>query len=296
MSSPSRVHVGLVGQGLSLSLSPAIHETEGRNLGFDYRYEVFDSDIEDRFAHLDAVLEQMVSQGFAGSNITHPFKQTVMSYLSAIDPVAKIIGAVNAVVVHSTGLAGHNTDWVGFLRSLEHNVADLPHERVVQLGAGGAGSAVAYALLHFGVSHLDLIDVDVDRAGELAHRLRPHFPHATVEASPPDQLSRCVPRSNGVVNATPMGMTQHPGLPLPAELITSERWFHDVVYMPLETELIKRASAVGARVAGGGDMVVFQAAEGIRLFTGSDPQTERMREHFLALVASGAQQRLAIGD
>lgn len=295
MSSTPRVQVGLVGQGLSLSLSPAIHETEGHNLGFDYRYQVFDSDTDDRFAHLDFVLEHIVSEGFAGSNITHPFKQTVMSHLSTIDPVAEIIGAVNAVVVNPTGLAGHNTDWVGFLRSLEHNVADLPHARVVQIGAGGAGSAVAYALLHFGVSHLDLIDVDTDRAGELANRLTPHFPDVIIEVTQPDEISSCVPQSDGVVNATPIGMAQHPGLPLPEELITSQRWFHDVVYMPLETELIKRAAAVGARVAGGGDMVVFQAAEGIRLFTGASPQTQRMRQHFVDLVASGAQRRLANG-
>ena len=292
MNTLPRVRVGLVGQGLSLSLSPAIHEREGRELGFDYRYEVFDTDTDHSFQDLSVVLAHMIDEGFAGSNITHPFKQEVINHLNRVDHVAETIGAVNAVVIASGELIGYNTDWVGFLRSLERSVKELPHHRVVQLGAGGAGSAVAYALLHFGVTQLHLIDVELERARQLAQRLAPHFPAAELSVDTPNQVSTRVATSDGVVNATPIGMSHHPGLPLPEELITSQRWFHDVVYMPLETELISRATQAGARVAGGGDMVVFQAAEGIRLFTGASPEPERMRAHFLQLVASGAQRKL----
>jgi len=293
MSAAPAIHIGLVGQSLSLSLSPALHETEGKHLGFDYHYEVFDTEREPHYADLSAVLAEMRSRGFTGTNITHPFKQEVMAHLDAIDPVAQTIGAVNTVVFTPEGLVGYNTDWLGFLRSLEHNV---PHDltaRVTQIGAGGAGAAVSYALLHYGVEHLCVLDADAHRATDLVALLGPQFPHAVCEAVPISALAETVENSVGVVNATPLGMAHHPGLPLPENLITPARWFHDVVYMPLETALVIAARQAGARVVGGGDMAVFQAAEGIRLFTGVTPDTLRMREHFLALVASGAQESLA---
>lgn len=293
MSTTSEIQVGLIGHNLSMSLSPALHETEGRLIGFDYRYTVFDTELEPEYSDLASVLGDMHSRGYTGTNITHPFKQEVLAHLDAIDPVAKTIGAVNTVVFSADGLVGYNTDWLGFLRSLEHNVPQELTARVTQIGAGGAGAAVAYALLHYGVEHLSVADVDEVRAENLVALLEPQFPHAVFQAVPLEALEQTVDESVGVVNATPIGMVHHPGIPLPEHLITPNRWFHDVVYMPLETSLVVTARRAGALVVGGGDMAVFQAAEGIKLFTGVQPDAARMREHFLHLVSSGAQQFLA---
>lgn len=293
MTALPEIRIGLVGHNLSLSLSPALHEKEGKLLGFDYRYVVFDTELEPQYANLPTVLDEMRAQGFTGSNITHPFKQEVVAHLDAIDPVANTIGAVNTVIFTADGLVGHNTDWLGFARSLEHNVPQELISRVSQIGAGGAGAAVSYALLDCGVEHLSVMDVDTKRATDLAALLAPQFPDAVVEGVSLDALEETVLASTGVVNATPIGMNNHPGLPLPEYLITPTRWWHDVVYMPLETPLVKAARKVGARVVGGGDMAVFQAAEGIHLFTGVAPNAVRMRNHFVELVTSGAQESLA---
>jgi shikimate dehydrogenase len=290
------VTVGLVGENLKLSLSPALHEREGGALGFDYRYRVFDTTQDDVPRSLGIVLELMAQEGFAGSNITHPFKRDVLPILDKVDETAEIIGAVNTVVFNGSGSTGYNTDWVGFLHSLLRNIPRNASSSVVQLGAGGAGAAVAYALAQFGVKDLTLMDIDTNRAKGLADRLESHISGTTIHVKNLDSLEAAVSTSDGVVNATQIGMDRHPGLPLPANLITQDRWFHDVVYMPLATSLVLRATQVGAKVAGGGDMLVFQAARAINLFTGASPDTERMRQHFAELVDSGAQQKLAEGS
>ena len=293
MVSGMRVQVGLIGHGLALSLSPSLHEAEGTHLGLDYRYQLFDSETDSRFEDVEFVLDTVLSEGYVGTNITHPFKQQVIAFLDSMDTTAQAIGAVNTVVLSDGKRIGHNTDWLGFLRSLEYNIPQDKLNRVVQIGAGGAGAAVTYALLHYGVQHLIIVDIDDVRSRELAERMGPQFPTKSLETGHPDQLDRVVSGADGVVNATPIGMSHQPGLPLPEHLISPERWFHDVVYMPLTTPLVSRALDVGATVAGGGDMVVFQAAEGIRLFTGLEPDSERMRNHFFDLVRSGAQSKQA---
>lgn len=285
--------VGLIGQGLTLSLSPALHEAEGRHLGFDYRYKVFDTDRDPAFSDLPQMIGRLKAEGFLGSNITHPFKQEIMQYLDQVDEEAKLVGAVNTMVLREGKAIGYNTDWRGFLGSLENNFPDQDVSSVVQLGAGGAGSAVAYALLRFGVRRLVIVDIDEAKAQELADRFANIVPGCQISAAPMEDIEQVVKTSTGIVNATPVGMDTHPGLPLPRTLITPDRWVHDVVYMPVVTPLVECASSVGAAVAGGGDMVVGQASEAITLFTQKKADPARMMGHFLDLVSSGAQRRLA---
>jgi len=292
MSEQPRALVGLIGSNLGLSLSPALHEREGRELGFDYHYEVFDSEVDPQIADLPATLRTLRERGFVGSNITHPFKQEIMAHLDRVDPVASLVGAVNTMVFDGDTSVGYNTDWLGFLGSLRNNFSDHDATSVLQVGAGGAGAAVAYALMRFGVKNLSVVDISLERATELVSRLAHSVPGCTITAHPVEDLQALGEESSGIVNATPIGMLAHPGLPFPEELITPERWVHDVVYMPLVTELVSRARAVGAPVAGGGDMVVIQASEGITLFTGAKANPQRMMAHFEELVASGAQEAL----
>jgi shikimate dehydrogenase len=292
MSQRPIAHVGLIGDSLSLSLSPALHEREGRELGFDYHYEVFDTQVNPEVADLPRTLSTLVERGFLGSNITHPFKQEIMAHCDRVDPVASLVGAVNTLVFEDGQAVGYNTDWLGFLGSLQKNFASHDASSVVQVGAGGAGAAVAYALLRFGVKSLSVLDISFDKAYELEQRLAHSVPGGSIKAWPIEELSRLGQESSGIVNATPLGMVAHPGMPVPQDLITPDRWVHDVVYMPLVTELVRYARFVGAPVAGGGDMVVIQASEAITLFTGATADPERMMKHFEELVSSGVQDRL----
>ena len=142
------VTIGLLGRGIGSSRSPIMHEREGARLGLDYAYHLIDFDrlgLED--ANLGPVIEEAEALGFSGLNITHPFKQSVLPFLTALSPESAAIGAVNTVVLKDGARIGHNTDSWGFAEGFREGLPDCPRRHVLQLGAGGAGAAVAYALL-----------------------------------------------------------------------------------------------------------------------------------------------------
>lgn len=282
MSTPSYL-IGLIGQGIGGSLSPAMHEEEGRLQGFGYVYRRIDLDVlkltPDALPELLAAAERM---GFNGLNITHPCKQRVIESLDALSDDARALGAVNTVLFKDGKRIGHNTDWSGFAKSFRRGLPDAPLERVVQLGAGGAGAAVAHAALMMGARALTLFDVDAARARALAAELQARFPRARVTAD--GSLADTLAAACGLIHATPTGMLKHPGLPLPAELLHPGLWVADIVYFPLETQLIATARALGCRTLPGGGMAVYQAVDAFEIFTGREPDAERMFGHFQTLV------------
>ena len=278
--------VGLIGSGIQASRTPAMHEREGSAQGIRHIYKLIDLDLLGLDASaLPDLLTAAEQMGFAGLNITHPCKQAVLPLLGELSPDAAAIGAVNTVVLRDGKRVGHNTDWFGFAENMRRNLPDAPRERVVQLGAGGAGSAVAHALLTLGVRHLSITDLDEGRARGLAEALARRFAGATVNVVA--DLAQAVRQADGLVNTTPMGMVAHPGLPLPVSLLRPSLWVAEIVYFPMETELLRQARAIGCRTLDGGGMAVFQAVEAFRLFTGVAPDAERMLAHFAAMDAAG---------
>ncbi|GAA0992974.1 shikimate dehydrogenase [Acrocarpospora macrocephala] len=275
--------IGLIGSGIGPSLSPPLHEREAAFLGLRYLYRLID--IDELGVSGDAVGELVRTArrfGFDGLNITHPCKQAVIEHLDELSPDAVTLGAVNTVVFAGDRAIGHNTDWTGFAQAFARGLPDARTRRIVQLGAGGAGAAVAYALLTLGADHITLVDAEPARARALAAR----FGGGRVGAALPADLPRLVPDADGLVHATPTGMAHHPGLPLPAELLHPELWVADIVYRPLRTELLREAEVRGCRTLNGGGMVVFQAAQAFRLFTGREPDAERMFAHLTSLVTA----------
>ncbi|AOK32339.1 MULTISPECIES: shikimate dehydrogenase [Burkholderia] len=275
--------IGLIGSGIGASLSPAMHEEEGRRQGFNYVYRRIDLDAlrlsADALPDLLTAAERM---GFDGLNITHPCKQRVIGCLDELSADADALGAVNTVRFADGRRIGYNTDWSGFAKAFASGLPGASLERVVQLGAGGAGAAVAHAALTMGAAALTLFDIDTTRAQQLAGQLQARFPHAQVSAG--DSLGHALAAASGLIHATPTGMLKHPGLPLPAGLLRGELWVADIVYFPLETELIRTARALGCRTLPGGGMAVYQAVDAFEIFTGRAPDAARMLEHFQALV------------
>ncbi|HML11819.1 MAG TPA: shikimate dehydrogenase [Xanthobacteraceae bacterium] len=274
------VLVGLIGSGIQASRTPALHEREGAAQGLAYVYKIIDLDTLGLTAKaLPELLTAARRFGFAGLNITHPCKQAVIPLLDDLSPDARALGAVNTVVFGRDGRAvGHNTDWSGFAEAFRRSLGDAARNRVVQFGAGGAGAAVAHALLTLGVGELAIIDTDRERAQRLAQDLCGRFAAGRARAA--DDTGRAVRAADGIVNTTPLGMAKYPGLPLARELLRRDLWVADIVYFPLETELLARARTVGCRTMGGGGMAVFQAADAFRLFCGREPDAERMIRHF----------------
>src|SRR5215208_6529772 len=229
------VLAGLIGAGIQASRSPSLHEREGAEQGLRYIYKIID------IAALDLapdVLAELLTAarrfGFAGLNITHPCKQTVIPLLDTLSPDARALGAVNTVVFENGRAIGHNTDWSGFAESFRRELANVPRGQVVQFGAGGAGA---------------------DAVGG----------------------------ADGIVNTTPLGMAKYPGMPLAASLLHPRLWVADIVYFPLETELLRAARARGCRTMSGGGMALFQAVGAFRLFAGVEPDAERMLRHFASM-------------
>ncbi|MFE2967458.1 shikimate dehydrogenase [Streptomyces sp. NPDC059340] len=269
--------VGLIGSGIGPSLSPALHEREADRQGLRYLYRLIDIDVLGVGPEAVGDLVRAARDlGFDGLNITHPCKQLVIDHLDELAPQAAALGAVNTVVFEGGRAVGHNTDVTGFAASFARGLPDVPLERVVQLGAGGAGAAVAHAVLTLGAGHVTVVDAMPDRAADLAAGLNRHFGAGRAAAATPDALGGLLGPADGVVHATPTGMAAHPGLPFPAELLHPGLWVAEVVYRPLETELLRTARAVGCATLDGGGMAVFQAADAFRLFTGREPDAVRM--------------------
>jgi shikimate dehydrogenase len=276
---------GLIGTGIGASLTPAMHEREGAQQGLRAIYRRLDLGVLGLEAGaLEDLLVGAQRMGFAGLNVTHPCKQAVIPLLDELSEDAQALGAVNTVVLRNGRRVGHNTDWSGFAEGFRRGLPDAARRQVVQLGAGGAGSAVAHALLVLGVERLVVFDTDAGRATALATALSARFGAGRAMAG--ENLVGAMAGADGLVNCTPVGMASYPGVPLPAGLLRPALWVAEIIYFPLETALLRAARALGCRTLDGGGMAVFQAVGAFRLFTGIEPDAGRMLRHFAELVAA----------
>src|SRR5215210_5753836 len=175
METRAPVLVGLIGAGIQASRSPALHEREGEAHGLRYVYKLIDLEQLGLSARdLPDILIAAERLGFDGLNVTHPCKQAVIPFLGHLSSNAQAIGAVNTVLLKD-GRIGHNTDWYGFSESFRRKLGDVGRDRIVQLGAGGGGAAVAHALLSLGAGLLQIVDTERTRAELLAERLCMRF-------------------------------------------------------------------------------------------------------------------------
>jgi shikimate dehydrogenase len=270
---------GLLGSGIGQTRSPAMHEAEAAALGLRYVYRAIDfAELGLDAAALPEVLRAVERCGFDGVNVTHPFKQAVMPHLDAVEEDARAIGAVNTVVLSGGKRVGHNTDWWGFAENFRRGLPDAALARVVQIGAGGAGAAVAHAMLTLGAQALALHDIDIARAARLAEGLSARFGAGRAVAV--RDLPSALASADGLVQTSPIGMVGHPGMPVPEAALRPALWVAEVVYFPLETALLRAARAIGCRTLDGGGMAVLQAARAMHLFTGIAPDIERMLRSF----------------
>lgn len=279
---------GLIGTGIGASLSPALHEAEGRHHDLDLSYRLFDAGHPGTPADLARLLTAAEAAGFAGLNVTHPFKQHVVGLLDHLSPHATAIGAVNTVVFRDGARHGHNTDAHGFAEAFRRELPGARTGHVVQLGAGGAGAACAYAQLHADVGRLTVIDPDAGRRRALEAAFAGRFGTDRLTVAGPDGLPGLLATATGLVNASPVGMHAHPGSPLPVELLHPGLWVLDIVYSPAETPLLRAARDRGLTAINGTAMCVFQAAAAFELFTGRIPDTARMLRHLGRLLADRA--------
>lgn len=276
--------VGLIGAGIQRSLTPAMQEEEARQHGLRLHYQLIDLEqTPESVQQLPALLASARIMGFAGLNITYPCKQAVVPLLDALSPEAQAMGAVNTVVIQGGRMVGHNTDGSGWARGLRRSLPDADLGCVVLLGAGGAGSAIADAVLRLGAAQLRVVDTDLVRAGALAEALNTRFGTRVIACA---DAASALDGATGLIHATPTGMDKLPGLPMPAMLLRPSLWVSEIVYFPLNTALLQAARAAGCPVVDGGAMAVGQAVGAFELFTGLKADPERMGKHFRQLLAA----------
>ena len=286
-TAPRKLLVGLIGAGIGRSLTPAMQEEEARHHGLCLHYQLIDLDRTREGADaLPALLASARTMGFAGLNITFPCKQAVIPLLDELSDEARAMGAVNTVVLRDGKATGHNTDGSGWAWGFQRALPDAKLDRVVLLGAGGAGSAIAHALLRLGARRLAIVDSEAARAADLARQLGALYGAERVEGAP--DAATALRGANGLVHATPTGMDKLPGLPLDAGLLRPDMWVSEIVYFPLETALLKAARRIGCATADGGHMAVGQAFGAFQHFTGEAPDAARMDAHFRRLVGAAS--------
>jgi shikimate dehydrogenase len=286
MKNITTVKAGLIGQGILRSLTPAMQEAEGKAHGINLVYDLFDTNKEPfNNMSLLGIVESAQQNGYVGLNITHPYKIEILEHLDGLSDSAEMLGAVNTVIFQNDKRIGHNTDFSGFLSSFRKELKGADTDCILLLGSGGAASAVAFALVECGVRDLLVYDVNHEQALNLVTRMQQSMPNVMIRTIKhideilSDEL-------NGVVNATPMGMEKYPGSAFPMELLKPELWIADIVYFPLETELLASARITGCRTMSGACMAVFQAAHAFELFTGLSADTNRFIEIFKGLTRS----------
>jgi shikimate dehydrogenase len=279
-----RMLVGLLGANIQGSMSPALFAEAFAEAGIDGYYHLLDADLLP--GRLPQLLDAIKTAGFIGANVTYPFKQDIMPLLDAIDPSAAQVGAVNTVVIAPDGrTTGYNFDRAGWRNSFiaSFGADSAQNKTVVQIGAGGAGRAVAFALMDLGVEMVILHDLDRPRAEALKADLTKHCGASRCRIA--GDLARDIAASAGVVNATQVGMRGFPGNPVPVAALTASHWTADVIYTPLQTEFLKAAAGKGARTLNGAGMCVHQAVEAFRQLTGFAPGLARLHRAFSTAVA-----------
>jgi len=270
---------GLIGAPIAHSASPAMHERAAEALGLRGHYQLIEVAGADA-AGLGMMLEGVRRLGFAGVNVTFPYKEAVVPLLDELAPGAAAMGAVNTVVVKDGRLVGHNTDTTGFARAVTPLLAPSGNA-VAVIGTGGVGKAIAFALASQKVADIRIFDSEPARAEKLAALLAKHG-SAKVAKSVEDALEG----ATGLVNGTPVGMLPNRGMPVPAALLHETLWVADAVYSPLITPLLAAAQAKGARIMTGRELAIYQAADAFELFTGLAPSTEVMGEAFDEVMAA----------
>ena len=281
-----RMLIGLIGANIQGSMSPALFADAFAAAGIDGYYHLLDTD---RLAErrLPQLLSAVKTAGFAGMNVTYPFKQDIIPLLDAVDPEASEVGAVNTISIAPDGrTTGYNFDRRGWRNSfLEVQRPDSAEGKtVVQVGAGGAGRAVAFALMDLGVADLILHDLDRARADALKSQLASQYGASRCRIA--GSLDQDIARADGIVNATQVGMRGFPGCPVPAAAIKAGHWAADVIYTPMQTAFLSAAAGKGARVLNGGGMCVHQAVAAFQCLAGVTPDVARLHRTFAAAVAA----------
>ncbi len=264
----SPIQLGLIGDNIAQSRAPHLHRIAGELCRLNVSYDLL---VPDEIGKdFDGIFEACRDGGFRGLNITYPYKQSAASRVEIDDPIVRRMGVINTVLFEAGRATGHNTDYTGFVAAYHDAFGAQPPGVVAQVGAGGVGCAIAFALVELGATALRLCDIDVSRAEALAETLCAISPRNT-EIVVSEDAAVALNGAEAVINCTPIGMAGHPGSPVAAACFNGLRWAFDAVYTPSHTPFRAHAEAAGATFLSGYELFFHQGVQAFRLFTGQEP-------------------------
>lgn len=270
--------LGLMGRPVEHSLSPAMHNAAFSAEGLDYVYVAMDVNPE----KLPEAVRGAVALGFRGFNLTMPHKEKVIPLLDEIDGAAKVSGAVNTVVIGDSKLRGHNTDGSGLVEAFREAEVKVSDQTVFLLGAGGAASAIAFALREEGAGELHVFNRNVARAEDLAKKVERAGKGDGIYVHPLESLAASETTPDILINATSLGMKDGDPLPIPntyLETLPGHATVADAVYRPGDrTSLLHAAAGLGLRTINGQRMLLYQGVHAQKLWTGLEPNARVMDE------------------
>jgi shikimate dehydrogenase len=266
--------LGLIGGNIAASRSPVLHTLCALSVGGNASYDLIIP--AERGRGLADLLRDCSAQGFDGVNVTYPYKEDAAALVPPGDPMVAAMGSANTLRFTPQGARSFNTDCSGFVAAFRARFGDTAPGRVLVIGTGGVGRAVAFGLAALGASELVLHDTDLSKVVSLARAISTQFPQTTVRAAEPRQLSD-LSGLDGLVNCTPLGMVGRPGSPLPAGVTGRPAWAFDAVYTPDRTAFRAQAEALGAAFLSGYELYFHQGVQAFEIFTGTKPDVAWVR-------------------
>jgi len=265
--------LGLIGDNIADSVSPALHEEAGRQAGILTRYDrLVPAQQGLAFEPLFAACPE---RGYRGLNITYPYKERVTGLITVDDPLVARLGACNTVLFQPEGPKGFNTDHTGFIAAYRAARGEAGPGAVLMIGTGGVGRAVAFGLVALGAAEIRLCDMDCTKAEKLAEELRAAGPGVSVVVA--ETAEAGAKGATGLINCTPLGMTGKPGSALDGAAMAGAEWAFDAVYTPRDTQFLKDAARHGLTLIPGLELFFWQGVHAFALFSGRDPDLKGLR-------------------
>ena len=270
----TEIRLGLIGDNIADSQAPRLHRLAGELRGIAVRYDLLVP--AEAGLGFDALFDRCAGGGYRGINVTHPYKERAVARVEIESPLVRAMGAVNLVRFEVDRHRGFNTDYTGFLSAWRARFETETPGIVCQVGAGGAGKAIGFALAELGADAIRIVDADRGRAQALAESVRTAYPASNAVALA--SLDEAVSGARGLVNCTPVGMVGHEGTPIPRRLIPGAAWAFDAVYTPIDTQFLTDAAAAGLDHLSGYELFFHQGADGFEIFLGGSVDRVRLRE------------------
>jgi shikimate dehydrogenase len=267
------IRLGLIGDNIVASRSPALHRLAGRLCGLDVRYDLLVP--RELKLDFDAVFDLARSEGYRGLNITYPYKERVLARIRIDDPIAGSIAACNTIVFEDGGAIGTNTDYIGFLGAYRAGFGPSTPGRVAMAGCGGVGKAIAFALAVLGAKALHLFDPASSKADELARALALAHPALAVQIA--GTMAQACDGADGLVNCTPLGMVGNDGNAFAGIAMGGATWAFDAIYTPTNTPFLLAARAAGLPILSGYELLLHQGVACFRIFTGREVGVVELR-------------------